>query len=208
MLHVCENAARNLDMVDYDEKDDKDSQFMKVCFDRLLTRLQTLQESAKADSFRCGAFYNVLEKSHSMRVEYVGADYKNKVRKDDLCMSCGRYEQGCVNKISLSGPLLGEWKKECKLISHSWKEFENRYNRVYEKDFVKNAKQTSALPVEDYGDFMIGNTCLRKAQLTFLINTFIIELVYDMALEAREDSLDKDKLYFCEKHDAKKLWTS
>lgn len=202
VLHVCEDAARSLG-TDYDDEGHDDAQFMKVCFDRLISRLKSVKENAKADPLRCGAFYNVLEKSHSMRVEHVEPEYKNGVRQKSVCMACGRMEKNCTNKISLSGPFLGQWDKECKLVSKSWKDFEKGYNTVYEDDFVEDAVSKDALPEEDYGDYMVGNTCLRKAQLTFLLNTFIMEIVYDMAFRSRDaEGLEDGVSYFCNDDEA------
>ena len=126
-------------------------------------------------------------------------------------MGCGRFEKNCNAKVSLAGPHdPSPWFKHPREFASAWENFSRKYSKVYSDEFLEECAESETLPEQDFGDYMLGTTCLRKAQLTFMINNCLLEKVYDMArvCEEREnqgDPMEKNMLYRCSEDKAAKM---
>ena len=185
-LTALEAVGRNLEH-DYDDPAYADGQFMRQCLQSDISKLNTMYDQAKPDPQRSAGFLDVLSRSHSFREQWVAAEYKDGVRQKRKCMGCGRFEKNCNYKISLAGPY--DRKGFCgnpRELNGAYREFRDTYVKPFDKDYCTDPDE---LMEEDYGDYMLGSTCIRKARLTFLVNTFMMEKAYkaDVEMQKRAD---------------------
>ena len=159
----------------------EDYKFRRRAMHAFLVKLRTLASMAQADPVKSQAFYNVLDTAHSCREKHVPYEYKNGVRVERKCMGCGREEKNCTTALSLAGPY--NYKSFSSTVDHlfdAWYTFDDSYRVVMDDDFADQVTP-GKLPDEDYGDYMLGECCLRKARLTLHAQTMIAHL---MRLEA------------------------
>jgi len=200
ILDCCELAARGLN-VDYSDKTNDDALFVSACVQNLISKLRYMAPRAAA-GWR-PEFGKVLDQAHSARIEYVPQPVKEGVRARKMrCMACGRFEKNCTNRLDLAGPFASnEWIGPTGGILGAFQRFKKNYNVVFGEDYLDECVMCDALPPEDLGSFMIGETCLRKAQLYFQCRTLLLECVYDseQILEAyvseHKKPLDDMQLY-------------
>lgn len=200
ILDCCELVARGID-VDYSDKANDDAIFVGACVQNLISKLRYLAPRAAA-GWR-PEFGKALDQAHSARIEYVPQPIKEGVRARKMrCMACGRFEKNCTNRLDLAGPFaFNKWIGPTEGLLGAFKSFKNHYSAVYDANYLDECAECEALPQEDLGSFMVGETCLRKAQLYFQMRTFLLECVYDAEriLEAHvsqhKKPLDKNEFY-------------
>ena len=202
ILDCCERVARGID-TNYSDKADSDAVFIDACVQRLFSKLRYLAPRAAAGWRK--QFGDALDQAHSMRVEHVEVPYKEGVRARKMrCMACGRFEKNCTNRLDIAGPFVGgEWCGPTQGLADAYEGFKDSYGSVYEENFLEECVECDQLPPQDLGSYMVGETCLRKAQLYFQVRTLLSESVYDAArqceaVELQFGSLDKRELYTCD----------
>lgn len=207
-LDACERAVRGAE-VDYADKKDKDAQFMKQAVASIQSRIRTLKREAAA--LWKPAFTEMLDQCHSIRVEEVNWHRKEGVRTKKMrCMACGRWEYCCDYALSGVGPFESDMfnADDVSLFVFNWQDFFRDYRAVCSDSFVSGTKK-GKLPEQDYGEFTIGATCLRKAQLYYTINTFLVECCYEANLAVQEKitgtSADAGKWFFAVEANATKF---
>tara|TARA_Y100000768_G_scaffold107564_1_gene78971 strand:- start:12636 stop:14039 length:1404 start_codon:yes stop_codon:yes gene_type:complete len=200
ILDCCELAARGIN-VDYSDKTNSDALFVSACVQNLISKLRYMAPRAAA-GWR-PEFGKALDQAHSARIEYVPQPVKEGVRARKMrCMACGRFEKNCTNRLDLAGPFASnEWVGPTGGILGAFQRFKKNYHAVFGEDYLDECVMCDALPPEDLGSFMIGETCLRKAQLYFQCRTLLLECAYDseQILEAyvseHKKPLDDMQLY-------------
>lgn len=182
VLDTCERAVRGYSP-DYDDPVDADAQFMKAAVQSIQSRVRTLKRQAAA--LWKPEFTRMLDRCHSILVKAVDHTEKEGVRTEKMkCMACGRYEHCCKYALSGVGPFTSDWFN-CDGVSKledNWTDFYNEYTRLCDRDFVDYTRR-NRLPEQDMGEYTIGATCLRKAELYYVTNTLLMECCYE-ALQA------------------------
>lgn len=185
VLDACERAARDVSP-DYDDAHDKDAQFMHQAMANLKSRLRVLKHQAAA-AWK-PEFCNVLERCHSISVDQADYEEKEGVRTQKMkCMACGRWEHCC--KYALHG--LGFFKASAfnngatNTLQKGWNDFIEEYNHMHDDDYVDYTRRNN-LPLQDMGTYTVGATCLRKAELYYMINTAILECCYEAHIAYKE----------------------
>ena len=193
VLDVCERAARGLETPvgrepDYDDEHNRDLQFMKSAIESIKSRLRVLKRQSAA-GWR-PEFTKMLDSCHSIAVERVDFMEKEGVRTQKMkCMACGRKEHCC--KFALNG--IGRFNSsdfneaDVRDLRDNFMRFMNEYTHITDDaSFIDNIKE-GHLDANDFGEYTIGETCLRKAEIYFLVNTFIMENCYEAYMEWQEE---------------------
>ena len=186
-LDACERAVRGAG-VDYCDKKDLDAQFMKQAVASIQSRVRMLKRQAAA-LWKPG-FTQMLDQCHSIRVDEIDYGEKEGVRTEKMrCMACGRYEQCCKFALSGVGPFESATfnSDDVGLFAGNWADFFSNYRNVCSESFVSGTKK-GKLPEQDYGEYTIGATCLRKAELYYTTNTMLVECCYEANLEVQKNS--------------------
>ena len=167
---------------DYENTHDKDAQFMKESIESIKSRLCVLKRQAAAGWNH--RFTRMLDQCHSIAVEPVSVEEKEAVRTRKLkCMACGRSEHcckyalhaiGCFNQHGFNEQGVGHLFK-------NWSSFIESYNE-FNSNYVNNTKKYK-LPYQDMGQYTIGTTCLRKAELYHMANVMVMECCYDAKVD-------------------------
>lgn len=176
ILSLCEFAARGVPV----DTHDLNSQFIQEIsadFERFAGQLRYMKSAAPAQ-WTTG-FRAVMEKSHSMRVTRVDPTKKKRVRPLSKCMACGREERNCSFAIDLAGRTdPNRWLKSPEGVCEQYSEFKTDYDSFFDGSAMDHATKDGKLPSEDNGCYMVGETCLRKAKLSFLVNTMVQDECY------------------------------
>lgn len=186
VLDACERAVRGAE-VDFDDSRDSDAKFMKSCVKAYASRARMLKLQAAA-SWK-PEFTWMLERCHSIGIDDVDVVEKEGVRTEKMkCVACGRWEHCC--KKALNGVGSFEFDRfnsgNASDLQLAWQLF----NRQYEKTCRGGLGASSGkLPACDFGEFTIGSTCLRKAELFYMCNTLMMEQCYE-ALQSCKGSDD------------------
>lgn len=176
VLDACERAVRGI-ALDYTDASDADAAFMNSCVRAYASRLRMLKAQAAA-GWR-PEFSWMLERCHSIAVDDVDEDEKEGVRTEKKkCMACGRWERRCKKALNCVGPLDFERfnRGDASELQPAWQTFEQDYDRASNSDRRHRREQ---LPSCDFGEFTIGETCLRKAELFFMCNTLLLENCFE-----------------------------
>lgn len=165
-----------------------DEEFMDSSLRFYLARLRTLKMEAAAGWGN--GFEKMLERCHSITIEPSDYQEKEGVRTKKMkCMACGRWEHCCRFMLSGIGPFEStQWSNVKKYhdLLRPWKDFLDSYLSVCSDEYVSRTR-IGRLPNEDMGAYAIGKTCMRKAQLYYMANTFILESCYS----AYQDCLER-----------------
>lgn len=176
VLDACERAARGI-ATDYTDASNSDAAFMKACVHAHASRLRMLKAQAAA-GWR-PEFTSMLERCHSIAVDDVDEDEKEGVRVEkEKCMACGRWERRCKKALNCVGPLDFERfnRGDVSELQPAWQKFEQDYDRASNSDRRHRREQ---LPSCDFGEFTLGQTCLRKTELFFMCNTLLLENCFE-----------------------------
>jgi hypothetical protein len=178
ILKICEHAARG-SFPDC-EKSDKD------CFKDLTSKLKYLTLCASAQWKP--EFEAALGTSHSMRIESINTFKRDILRGgSDKCMACGRNEKNCHYSIDLAGFMRVEkWFESPSSTAKEYFKFREDYNEFFDEKNIKKHTQNKDIPYMDRGCFVIGETCLRKAQLKYLLQTMLLEACYECEIDIQE----------------------
>mgnify|MGYP001422310233 CR=1 FL=1 len=132
-------------------------------------------------------FQKVLTSSHSMRVKKVSMDRKNIMRGGHgVCMACGRKEKNCNVAVDFAGNFNStEFVSDVKNLTPGYITFMKDYDKVFAKSFLKCPERQFSLAEQDKGTYILGETCLRKAKIMFLLQTTMLERSYDAEHEIR-----------------------
>ena len=132
-------------------------------------------------------FQKVLTSSHSMRVKKVSTDRKNIMRGwHGVCMACGRKEKNCNVAIDFAGNFDGtDFVSDVKRLTPGYIKFIKDYDKVFAKSFLKSSDRQFSLAEQDKGTYIVGETCLRKAKIMFLLQTMMLERSYDADHEVK-----------------------
>jgi hypothetical protein len=199
ILQLCEYAARNL-IPDMEDSDDHEIQDIQNAFGSLTSKLRYLLPRSSAAWKK--AFEEVLDSSHSMRVEVLQADQKEKRRAFlGTCMACGRKEKNCRYSIDLAGnfDISGMIDSPVDVVK-GYADFVEQYDRARDESNIQHARRTKQLPEADNGCFIVGETCLRKAQLRYLLNTLVLDTAYESerileGMTGSGERLEQSELY-------------
>ena len=188
VLDVCERAAVAGREPDYDDEDNRDSQFMKSAIESIKSRLRVLKRQSAA-GWR-PEFTKMLDSCHSIAVERVDFMEKEGVRTQKMkCMACGRKEHCCKFALNGVGRFISSDFNEDNVcdLRGNFVRFMNEYMYITDDvRFINNIKE-GHLDDCDFGEYTIGETCLRKAELYFLVNTLIMENCYEAYMEWQEE---------------------
>ena len=189
ILDVAERVARGHNT----EWGRGDGPKMKQAVELLQSKLVYLSPQAAA-GWKSN-FADVLDRAHSMRVSSIDKDYKSQLRPESACMACGRFEHNCMRKLCLGGPFRSSmWHKGVNELDVAWDQFLDDYNSTFENSLPSKG----SLIQQDLGSFIIGETCLRKAQLYFTCRTLLLDLVYDAAHTISHlDTPPKPSVMYC-----------
>jgi hypothetical protein len=104
-------------------------------------------------------------------------------------MACGRWEHCCKFALSCVGPFESATfnSDDVSLFAGNWNDFFRDYSSICSESFVSGTKK-GTLPEQDCGEYTIGATCLRKAELYYTTNTMLTECLYEANIEAGEKS--------------------
>jgi hypothetical protein len=177
VLWIAEMAARNI-QPDIEDVDDPGNAAMLRAWDALTSKIRYLMPRAAA-SWK-PEFQAVLNCSHSMRVEKIAVDMKSQLQGfTGVCMACGREERNCRYSIDLAGPFdPWRWIKGADQVSPEYATFINKYEETFSKGFLNCATHRGKLPDTDMGTYVVGETCLRKAKLVYLLQTMVMDRCY------------------------------
>lgn len=191
-------AARNIEP-DIDDVDDPGNVSMLRAWDALTSKIRYLLPRAAA-SWK-PEFQAVLNSAHSMRVEKIEVDKKTQLQGfTGVCMACGREERNCRYSIDLAGPFDPKaWLGELDRISPEYAKFIERYEKTFENGVLDCAMHHGTLPDIDMGTYVVGETCLRKAKLVYLLQTLVMDRCY--AAEREMEEIAERKKERCEELD-------
>ena len=173
VLDAFERAVRG-NPPDYDDPHDEDAAFMRRSVEGIKSRLRVLKRQAAAGWKP--EFTRMLDNCHSIAVEKVNWAEKEGVRSQKLrCMACGRHEHCCTYGLHAVGPFAETKfnKDSVSALSSAWTQFIDEYEAEPE------GAKAGELPIQDNGIYTIGSTCMRKAELYYIVNTMILEGCYE-----------------------------
>ena len=123
-------------------------------------------------------FDDVIHSSHSMRIEKIDGEAKEKMRKyTQTCMACGKHEKHCTFAIDFVGSLPRDAFSKAERLVKDFKTFLTQYNYLF-GDEEHMTDHPNTLYSQDNGRYIVGKTCLRKAQLRFEISNLTLEEIY------------------------------
>jgi hypothetical protein len=186
ILDACERAARDLPTT-YNNPLDKDAQFMAGAVENWQTRIKVLKLQAAAGWQP--RFQQMLDQAHSICIEEISYPEKEAVRTKKMrCMACGRWEMRCKFGLNAAGPFrpLDFNSKGAENLKSAWGEFW----ASYECNLTEKPDDGQLLQ-QDMGLYSIGETCMRKAQVYYQINTLILNEVFE-AYYAAENGQPED----------------
>jgi hypothetical protein len=188
ILDACERAARGLP-TNYNNPLDKDAQFMAGAVENWQTRIKVLKLQAAAGWQPL--FQKMLDQAHSICIEEISYPEKEAVRTKKMrCMACGRWEKRCKYGLNAAGPFrpLDFNSKGAEKLKSAWSEFWTSYDcNLTEKP------EEGQLLQQDMGLYSIGETCMRKAQVYYLINTLILNEVFEAYFAAENGQPEDDE---------------
>lgn len=174
ILDACERAARGFP-AEYDNPIDKDARFIAGSVENWQRRIEVLKLQAAAGWKPL--FQKVLDKAHSISIEEISYPQKEAVRTRKMrCMACGRWEKRCKYGLNAVGTFQNEEfnKKGASNLESAW----NSFRTAYEETLSFSNKQKKLLD-NDMGLYSIGETCMRKAQIYYQLNTLILNEVFE-----------------------------
>ena len=185
ILKLCETVARNA-LPDVDDVDDEDMEAMKRAYFQFTTKVRYLMRQSEAAW--TPAFGKILSTSCCMSVVCIQKDNKERKRGfSGRCMACNREESNCRYAVNLAGNIDPDaWMQGPEAMLRSYNTFVEEYDSVFDKDFSTKVLQSGSLPSMDKGCYIVGETCLRKAKIRFILQTLLLEVTYD-AERAVED---------------------
>ena len=191
VLWICEMAARNLkvEFGDFDQSTYLHGAPITMKAPQrewraFTTTLAYLQEQASA-AWR-PEFGHILSRSHSLRVERIDATEKNNLRPSGKCMACGRPERNCHYAIDLAGNVdMRKFHTGASNIAAAYEDFATQYTEVFDAGWLE-IPDTKKSANQDNGRFIVGETCLRKAKLRYLVQSLVAELCYAAEREVEE----------------------
>ena len=188
ILDSCERAARGFP-ANYTDPLNKDAQFMTGSVQNWQSRIEVLKLQAAAGWKP--EFQSMLSNAHSICVEAISYPEKESVRTKKMrCMACGRWEKRCKFGINAVGPFdaSGFNCEGAAGLEPAWRKFWTSYkNTLLAKD-VKGK-----LHCDDMGLYSIGETCMKKAQVFYLLNTLLLNEVFEASFAASKDDPDDDE---------------
>ena len=196
VLDVCERAVRDCSP-QYNDKSNTDAQFMKRSIEGIKSRIRMLKGQAAA--LWRPDFTRMLEQCHSIAVESIDYNEKEAVRTEKMkCMACGRWERCCKYALSCAGPFNHEGFNGLGVerLDKAFSDFYKGYSGTAEGVTEPGSRQLLA---QDMGEFTIGSTCLRKAELYYLVNTLLMECCYEAYhtfLDQRTETPADNKRWF------------
>ena len=184
ILDVCERAARAFP-ADYANVLDKDAQFMTGALKNWQSRIKVLKLQAAAGWKP--RFQAMLDQAHSICIEEISYPEKEAVRTKKMrCMACGRWEKRCKYGLNAVGTFLAD-DFNCKGASQvmpAWEKFRRHYEELLEGPPV-----SGRLLSDDMGLYAIGETCMRKAQVYYQLNTLLLNEVFEAYYKAKGGDL-------------------
>ena len=193
VVKLCELASRGL-VPDLNDAEDASMELLKGSFDAIATKIRYLLRRASA-AWK-PEFERVLDSSHSLRVEKIDGNKKEAKRGyTGTCMACGRTERNCRYSIDLAGELSAfKWLTHPLNVHDEYKKFCESYEIVLNASFVEEHAKRGRLPSTDKGTFIVGETCLRKAKLRYMLQTLLLETCYtcDRDMESLAEKNCKD----------------
>ena len=191
VLKLCELAARGL-VPDIQDVDDDSMELLIGSYNALTSKLKYL--IPRASAAWSPEFDRVLSSSHSMPVQKINVDRKEARRGFiGTCMACGRTERNCRYSIDLAGEFDAvRWLSNPLNVHDEYEKFTDDYEKVYGNDFLDNLTTGSDLPSIDKGTYIVGETCLRKAKLRYMLQTFLMEACYTCERDIEEMMNKKD----------------
>lgn len=190
VLDVCERAAREIP-VDYNDRSDKDVQFMAGCFKNWQSRIKILKEQAAADW--TPRFYKMLSSAHSICIEPISYPEKEGVRTEKMkCMACGRWEKRCRYGLNAVGPFNADdfHTGGAQNLMSSWTKFHKDYRNTLRES------PDGTLLKDDRGMYSIGETCMKKAEVFYLLNTLLLNETFEAFYRAEGEDLEDDEMCY------------
>ena len=174
ILDACERAARGFP-VDCEDLLNRDAQFIAGSVKNWQTRIKVLKLQAAA-GWR-PAFQKILEEAHSICIEEISYPQKEAVRTQKMrCMACGRWEKRCKYGLNVVGPFQNQEfnEKGASKLASAWNSFRENYEAT-----LSYSSTEKKLLDDDMGLYSIGETCMRKAQVYYLLNTLLLNEIFE-----------------------------
>ena len=192
VLDCCERACRHI-APDYEDAHDADAQFMKSSIEGVKSRLRVLKRQAAAGWKP--EFTRMLDQVHSISLHQIDFAGKEGLRTEKLkCMACGRHEHCCKYALrALGGFDYHAFNEESVSgLQEAWKDFDKGYKALGNE--YPDGTRCGRLPAVDLGDYTLGSTCLRKAELYYIVNTMIMECCFEANVACNDGYDPKDPL--------------
>lgn len=181
---MCESTSRVLNFIEEGVRalpcsDDKDVDALS----HYASTLRVLMSNASSSKWK-PEFTKILKESSEMRAPILSVE--EKAQYPCRCMACGSHEESNIQALDLGGVLQGELSDASTVLSQ-WED-----NQKHQDWIMQNPGHTHVLlhPL-DAGRYMLGETCLRRAQLYFLCRTWLYE-IYRVTRDHIELMRDKD----------------
>lgn len=185
VLKVCEYAARGL-VADLTDVEDASMPLLTGCFETFASKVRYLMPRASAQWKP--EFDAALSTSHSMRVERIELPRKTALSGVvGKCMACGRTETNCRYAIDLAGSLdPKQWLKGPGEVAEQYSAFKEDYAAALQPGLVAECTRAKRMPEIDRGCFVVGQTCLRKAKLKYLLQSMLLDACYTCERDVEE----------------------
>ena len=157
-----------------------------------------------------------LRLAHSVRQVRIELPKKLQKRGSIRCDGCGRMEGACEYALDLVGGdkrafNADFWLRACvpcasktggvfemqgvseeddfvNSLSKLWDNFEERaYRAPFDQNVDRRVAADGVLPAFDMGRYYLGKTCMRKAVLAFQLQTFLLDLLYEVHMTIRSN---------------------
>lgn len=199
VLDVCERTARRIP-VDWEDDTDQDVRFMKDSFENLQSRIKMLKEQAAAAW--TPEFKSMLSSAHSISIAPISYTEKEGVRTQKMkCMACGRWEKRCKYGLNAVGPFdVNEFHcQPAEGLVTVFHKFHREYKTILHEDANGSLLKT------DMGMYSIGETCMKKAEIFFQLNTLILNETFEAFYRADGEDLEEDEWCYATSDQAEKL---
>jgi hypothetical protein len=165
-----------------DDCSDSDLKFMNESAEILCRDLSVLREQAAAQSTH--AWRESLRGAHSMRCVSIDREHKDEKRQRMFrCDGCGRQEKWCGLAIDLAGSPQDKGVDTDAFLrcgrGDSYNPFSEQWPGAFDTFREQYNKDLANPESSDMGRYYLGKTCHRKAQLCFIANTMVQEMMYN-----------------------------
>ena len=146
----------------------------EAAYRKLAQDMQLLASQAEAGW--CKGFARLVKRVHSARISVDPT--KSRTRKKGVCAACGVKEYLSPKRLDLVGnfPMATFCRQ-----AWSWDYSEDDPEEAFSNFEHMYADEREGGSKEDHGLFYLGTTCLRKFETSFMLRTFVSDLLMDIS---------------------------